>query len=185
MKYVYGLPSKSTLRKFKLRKKYSRGHTITSCRRRLWLQARSSTWGRSFCSLRPRTTRLEAPEIPVHTVSQSCICKISITSDAGRQWHLFWTLVKQHTPEVEARLKESAKDAPNKGSVFRFEEFKVLLTQGYSKESGMPFPEWVNKRFLALCILLGALRSEQLNRFREGGLASIEFIKNNIGRDHF
>ena len=185
MKYVYGLPSKSTLRKFKLRKKYSRGHTITSCRRRLWLQARSSTWGRSFCSLRPRTTRLEAPEIPVHTVSQSCICKISITSDAGRQWHLFWTLVKQHTPEVEARLKESAKDAPNKGSVFRFDEFKVLLTQEYSKESGMPFPEWVNKRFLALCILLGALRSEQLNRFREGGLASIEFIKNNIGRDHF
>ena len=124
----------------------------------------------------PRNTHISVKV--VHTSSFS-------EHDAGTEWHLFWTLVKQHTPEVEARLKESAKDAPNKGSVFRFDEFKVLLTKGYSKESGMPFPGWVNKRFLALCVLLGALRSEQLNRFREGGLSSIEWIRDNIGRDHF
>jgi len=116
--------------------------------------------------------------------SKMLVCS-STEHDVGTEWHLYWTLVQQHSAEVKARLKESAKDAPNKGSIFRFEQFRTLLTKEYNRESGMPFPVWVNKRFLALSVLLGALRSEQLNRFREGGLSSIEWIKDNRGRDHF
>ena len=120
-----------------------------------------------------------------HSSAQSCINYSFTEHDAGTEWHLYWTLVKQHAPELKARLEESSKDAPNKGSIFRYADFRTLLTKGYDRETGMPFPVWVNKRFLALCILLGALRSEQLNRFREGGLSSIEWIRDNVGRDHF
>ena len=120
-----------------------------------------------------------------HFCVQSCTIVVFEHDDAGTEWLKYWTLVKQHAPEMEARLKESARNAPNKGSIFRFEDFRTLLTKGYNRETGMPFPVWVNKRFLAMCVLLGALRSEQLNRFREGGLASIEWLRDNRGRDHF
>ena len=78
----------------------------------------------------------------------------------------------------------SAADAPNKGSVFAFEEFKVLTTTLFDPELGIPFPEWLSKRFMAISLLLGALRSEQFCRFRKGGLGSIEWLMNSKDTDH-
>ena len=78
----------------------------------------------------------------------------------------------------------SAADAPNKGSVFTFEEFKVLTTTLFDRELGIPFPKWLNKRFMAISLLLGALRSEQFCRFRKGGLRSIEWLMDNKDTDH-
>ena len=78
----------------------------------------------------------------------------------------------------------SAADAPNKGSVFTFEEFKVLTTKLFDPEQGIPFPTWLSKRFMAISHLLGALRSEQFSRFRKGGLRSIEWLMDNKDTDH-
>ena len=78
----------------------------------------------------------------------------------------------------------SAADAPNRGSVFTFEQFKILTTTLFDRELGIPFPTWLNKRFMAISLLFGALRSEQFCRFRHGGLAAIEWLMDNKSADH-
>ena len=66
----------------------------------------------------------------------------------------------------------SAVDAPNRaGKVFTFEEFKTLLTTGWNPDGEYSYPEFVVRRFIAFSFLLGAMRSVQMDRFREGGLA--------------
>ena len=67
------------------------------------------------------------------------------------------------------------------GSVFSYDEFRRLLMTKY-KKAKIDLIEWVMLRFSAVTLLLGCLRSEQFNRFREGGLRAIEWQKNN--RDH-
>ena len=50
------------------------------------------------------------------------------------------------------------------------------------KKAKIDLIEWIMLRFCAVTILLGCLRSEQFNRFREGGLSAIEWLRAN--RDH-
>ena len=47
----------------------------------------------------------------------------------------------------------------------------------------MDLIEYICLRFCAVTLLLGCLRSEQFNRFREGGLEAVEWIRNNLDRD--
>lgn len=101
----------------------------------------------------------------------------------GLAWRLYWTLVQQNKRWIYGLLKASAKDAPNRGSVFEFDEFRTLVTTTFKPED-VCFPVWVLKRFMAVSLLLGALRSEQFDRFREGGLASIEFLRENRDENH-
>ena len=76
-------------------------------------------------------------------------------------------------------LKESAKNAPNRGYVFTFEEFRLIIMTRWNPEMEIDFANWISKRFMVNTLLLGALRNEQLERFRKGGLKSIEWK-----RDH-
>ena len=94
-------------------------------------------------------------------------------------WRLYWNLVCQQKRWVHQRLRESSKDAPNKGYVFSFEEFSQLLSARWNKELEVDFVTWIMKRFMAVSFLLGALRSEQFDRFRCGGLESIEWDREN------
>ena len=98
------------------------------------------------------------------------------------QWRLFWNLVTQERKGVHARLQESAKDAPNKGCIFSFEEFRKLVTTTWTPDCKVDFCKWMLKRFMCVTHLLGALRSEQFDRFRRGGLDAIEWLRDN--RDH-
>ena len=67
----------------------------------------------------------------------------------------------------------SAEDSPNQaGKVFSFDEFQTLLTSEWTKESGVCLADWLIESFCAKTFLLGALRTEQMNRFRAGGLQS-------------
>ena len=102
----------------------------------------------------------------------------------GNEWTLFWTLRSQRRAWIKSLLAISSKDANNKGSVFTFEEFRKLSTTLFDPSLGIPFPEWIMKRFMAITLLFGALRTEQFKRFREGGLESIEWLTNNIDKDH-
>ena len=102
----------------------------------------------------------------------------------GNEWTLFWTLRCQRKAWIKSLLAISAQDANNKGSVFTFDEFRKLSTTLFDPSLGIPFPEWVLKRFMAITLLFGALRTEQFNRFREGGLESVEFLPTNIDKDH-
>ena len=52
---------------------------------------------------------------------------------------------------------------------------------GYKKVK-IDLIKWILLRFSAVTLLLGCLRSEQFNRFREGGLRAIEWLRDN--RDH-
>jgi len=85
---------------------------------------------------------------------------------------------------VKRLLSISAVDAPNRGSVFSFEEFKVLTTTIFAIALGIPFPVWLRQRFMGTTLLFGALRSEQFHRFRKGGLESIEYLYDNKDADH-
>ena len=63
-------------------------------------------------------------------------------------------------------------DAPNRaGKVFTFAEFKTLLTTAWDPDGEYSYPEYLVRRFISFCFLLGALRSVQMERFRSGGLA--------------
>jgi len=80
------------------------------------------------------------------------------------------------------KLKQTSKDAPNRaGKVFTVHEFKSLLTTIWivSMASQISLVEWIILGFCAKSFLLGALRMEQFERFRAGGLASITFYRNN------
>ena len=99
-------------------------------------------------------------------------------------WTLYWTLVTEKRAWIDRLLAKSAADAPNRGSVFSFEEFQVLATTEFAIALALPFPVWIQKRFIALTLLFGALRSEQLDRFRQGGLQAIEFLDTNRDEDH-
>ena len=86
--------------------------------------------------------------------------------------------------QVIRRLKESAKTSPNRaGSVFAYDEFRRLLTTSFKESGGLDLIEYVMLRFSAVTLLLGALRSEQFNRFREGGLKSVEVLRDNIDNE--
>ena len=50
------------------------------------------------------------------------------------------------------------------------------------KKAKIDLIEFIMLRFCAVTLLLGCLRSEQFNRFREGGLSAIEWLRAN--RDH-
>ena len=102
----------------------------------------------------------------------------------SNEWTLFWTLRCQRRAWIKSLLAISAQDANNKGSVITFDEFRKLSTTLFDPSLGIPFPEWVLKRFMAITLLFGALRTEQFNRFREGGLESVEFLTTNIDKDH-
>ena len=43
-------------------------------------------------------------------------------------WRLYWNLVSQKKPWMNKLLKESARNAPNRGFVFEFDEFRHLIT---------------------------------------------------------
>ena len=102
----------------------------------------------------------------------------------GSQWHLYWNLVSQKRAWVERLLAKSAVDAPNRGSVFTFEEFKILATTSYDPAKGVAFPVFIQKRFMGTTLLFGALRSEQFTRFRKGGLEAIEWLHDNKDENH-
>ena len=102
----------------------------------------------------------------------------------GSQWQLFSTLVRQKRAWLHRMLAESAVDAPNRGSVFSFEEFKILVTTCYDPAKGVPFAVVTQKRFMGISLLLGALRTEQFTRFRKGGLEAIEWLRDNIDANH-
>ena len=85
---------------------------------------------------------------------------------------------KKH--ELDKRLRQSAVSARNRGSIFVFDEFKKIATTRYTRESGLIFPTWLSRRFMANSLCFGALRTEQFVRFRQGGLKSID----ETNRDH-
>ena len=89
---------------------------------------------------------------------------------------------------ADARLKESAKGAANRGSVFSFDDFRRLVTTVFADvadKHDIHFPDFMLQRFMAVSLLLGALRSEQFERFRSGGLGSIEFLRDNKDENHY
>ena len=67
------------------------------------------------------------------------------------------------------------------GSVFSYDEFRRLLMTKY-KKAKIDLIEWIMLRFSAVTLLLGCLRSEQFNRFREGGLSAIAWLRANRDR---
>ena len=94
-------------------------------------------------------------------------------------WRLYWNLVVQNKRWLAKQLKISAQNAPNKGAIFQFEEFRQLLTTEWSPDCGKDFIAWISARFSATTLLLGALRSEQFDRFRKAGLKGIAFNYDN------
>ena len=99
-------------------------------------------------------------------------------------WRLYWNYVKEKEAWVQQLLKASAVGAPNRGSVFSFEEFKILVMTCYDPAKGVPFAVVTQKRFMGISLLLGALRTEQFTRFRKGGLEAIEWLRDNIDANH-
>ena len=70
-------------------------------------------------------------------------------------------------------LKETSKDAPNRaGKVFTIFEFKKLLTMLWivTMSDTISLVEWIILAFCAKTFLLGALRTENFERFRNGGI---------------
>ena len=102
----------------------------------------------------------------------------------GLAWRLYWTLVQQKKGWIQELLRQSSRDAPNRGSVFSFEEFSKLVTTRFEDVENVCFPTFCQQRFMAISLLLGALRTEQLNRFRAGGLQAIEFERDNKDKNH-
>lgn len=127
---------------------------------------------------------------------------------ASLSWRLYWNLVIQKKTWLKQLLKESSKHAPNdqtfettinfvlsfskenmmkrekkrsasKGFIFSFEEFQRLLTTEWTPACGTSFVAWITARFPAISLLLGALRSEQFDRFRIAGLKGVTFNYDN------
>ena len=94
-------------------------------------------------------------------------------------------MVTQNKGWIRKLLKVSAQDAPNRGSVFTFDEFKTLVTTRFEDIQDICFPNFILNRFIAVSLLLGALRTEQLDRFRRGGLNAIEFQRENKDKNHY
>jgi hypothetical protein len=59
------------------------------------------------------------------------------------------------------------------GRVFSFNECFRLVTTCWTVECGMIFPDWCCLAFCAITLILAALRTEQLERFRTAGLEGI------------
>jgi hypothetical protein len=95
-------------------------------------------------------------------------------------WRMFWSLVCTKRKHVQDLLHASSKDAKNRGRPFSFEDFKVLMTKEWSADLDADFPTFLVKSFMTKTMLLGALRTEQQERFRKGGLASLKFKRENI-----
>ena len=146
-------------------------------------RAPSSTSPRSCSTLRLQTIHTEDTIIPAFLAPQNTVVYLCFFM-VGNQWQLYWNLVCQKRAWVQRMLALSAVDAPNRGSVFSFEEFKVLVTTGYDPAKGVPFAVVIQKRFMAITLLLGALRTEQFSRFRKGGLEAIEWLHDNKDEDH-
>ena len=80
-------------------------------------------------------------------------------------------------------MKESAETAPNRaGKVFTIGEFQKLLTTIWviaMIDQGVSLADWLILAFCAKSFLLGALRGEQFDRFRKGGLDSVTYYRDN------
>ena len=61
------------------------------------------------------------------------------------------------------------------GRVFAFEECGRLVTTLWNAGCGYIFPDWAIIAFCALSLILAALRTEQLERFRTAGLEGITY----------
>ena len=94
-------------------------------------------------------------------------------------------MVQQKRKDMDELLRISAKDAANRGSVFSFEEFRKIIMTRWTSEIECDFIEWISLRFTAVTLLLGALRTEQFQRFRAGGLKTIEWSLENTDKDGF
>ena len=86
---------------------------------------------------------------------------------------------------MKALVKESARDAPNKGRPFTFDQFSRLMSAKWDPEGELNFVEFTVQRFMAHTFLLGAMRSEQFDRFRAGGLEAITWNKENKDKDGY
>ena len=84
-----------------------------------------------------------------------------------------------------AAMNKDKDNNKNRGKVFTINEFKLLLTAVWvasmAPEAGGPicFADWLILAFCAKTFLLGALRTEQFERFRAGGVRSITFYDSN------
>ena len=70
-------------------------------------------------------------------------------------------------------LRESARDAPNRGRPFSFDQFQRLMTAKWNPLGEVDFVSFLQKKFFSFSFLLGALRTTQFDRFRCGGLEKI------------
>ena len=75
---------------------------------------------------------------------------------------------------VQRNVKKN-KPGNRAGRVFSFEECGRLVTTLWSVGCGYIFPDWAIIAFCALTLLLAALRTEQLERFRTAGLGGITY----------
>ena len=101
-------------------------------------------------------------------------------------WGLYWNLAQQKRAWVEDMISESSRNAPNKGGVFKFEEFRKMVLEEYNQAlHKVPFPTWMTDRFMAVTFLLAALRTAQHNRFRQGGLKAVTWYRENRDENHF
>ena len=90
------------------------------------------------------------------------------------------TVIKWYNPEIEGNSDKidairglEVKDAPNRaGKVFTIHEFKKLLTMMWivTMSDSISLVEWIILAFCAKTFLLGALRNENFQRFRNGGV---------------
>ena len=111
----------------------------------------------------------------------STIVEATVTSST--EWRYTKNLVNEkrfqsatlHSGEhwVRSYVAVGAEDSPNQaGRVFTLEEFRTLLTSEWTSESEVCLADWLVESFCAKTFMLGALRTEQMNRFRAGGLQS-------------
>ena len=76
--------------------------------------------------------------------------------------------------------------APNRtGQVFSFQEFRQLLTTDWIEDGDYNYVEFLQRRFVAFCFLLGALRSCQMDRFRTAGLANCSYYRDHRDVNNF
>ena len=80
----------------------------------------------------------------------------------------------------------SSVGAPNRtGQVFSFQEFKLLLMTDWIEDGAYNYVEFLQRRFVAFCFLLGALRSCQMDRFRAAGLANCSYYRDHRDVNNF
>ena len=78
-----------------------------------------------------------------------------------------------NSDKIDAIRGLEVKDAPNRaGKVFTIHEFKKLLTMMWivTMSDSISLVEWIILAFCAKTFLLGALRNENFQRFRNGGV---------------